>query len=322
EPETSFPRGPRGAWRRRQGEARLAAVTHRTAWRKVNSPCNWAAPDCRPRNGIVAGEPVPFCWDELAQRAFAHLKDRFALAPILVQPDLNLQFIVEVDASDAGVGAVLSQRQGGKLHPCAYFSRRLSSAESNYDVGDRELLAIKLALEEWRHWLEGAAQPFVVWTDHKNLEYIRSAKRLNARQARRPLTPIRRLRRRSSGLSHSTAHLCNRGSDLGDRVGHSRGSTDRTRPRNGTSRVALRPLLCKVTSVTLGSYGQIHLPPRGPPHYYLPSTFRLVAFPCQRRPRVYFCMLDLRLKQERPSTTLWPPPTSADSESSLVAHRC
>ncbi|KAL4009381.1 hypothetical protein ACER0C_003233 [Sarotherodon galilaeus] len=127
---------------------------------------------------------VPFRWDELAQRAFAHLKDRFASAPILVQPDLNLQFIVEVDASDAGVEAVLSQRQGGKLHPCAYFSRRLSSAESNYDVGDRELLAIKLALEEWRHWLEGAGQPFVVWTDHKNLEYIRAAKRLNARQAR------------------------------------------------------------------------------------------------------------------------------------------
>lgn len=51
-------------------------------------------------------------------------------------------------------------------------------------MGDRELLAIKLALEEWRHWLENAAQPFVVWMDHKNLEYIRSAKRPNARPAR------------------------------------------------------------------------------------------------------------------------------------------
>lgn len=91
---------------------------------------------------------------------------------------------MEVDASDAGVGAVLSQQQSGKLHSCAYFSRRLSPAEGNYDVGDRELLAIKLALEEWRHWLENAAQPFVVWMDHKNLEYIRSAKRPNARPAR------------------------------------------------------------------------------------------------------------------------------------------
>lgn len=49
---------------------------------------------------------------------------------------------------------------------------------------DRELLAIKMALMEWRHWLEAAAQPFMVWTDHKNLEYIRSAKLLNPRQAR------------------------------------------------------------------------------------------------------------------------------------------
>uniref|UniRef100_A0A671TP74 Gypsy retrotransposon integrase-like protein 1 n=1 Tax=Sparus aurata TaxID=8175 RepID=A0A671TP74_SPAAU len=70
------------------------------------------------------------------------------------------------------------------MHPCAFLSRRLSKAERNYDVGNRELLAVKLALEEWRHWLEGADQPFIVWTDHKNLEYIKKAKRLNSRQAR------------------------------------------------------------------------------------------------------------------------------------------
>lgn len=69
------------------------------------------------------------------------------------------------------------------LHPCAFFSRRLSLAESNYDVGNRELLAVVLALQEWRHWLEGASHPFIVWTDHKNLCYLRSAKRLNSRQA-------------------------------------------------------------------------------------------------------------------------------------------
>nr|XP_013877641.1 PREDICTED: uncharacterized protein LOC106527345 [Austrofundulus limnaeus] len=59
-----------------------------------------------------------------------------------------------------------------------------SSAERNYDVGNRELLAVKLALEEWRHWLEGAKQPFIILTDHKNLEYIKTAKRLNPHQAR------------------------------------------------------------------------------------------------------------------------------------------
>ncbi|KAI5086375.1 hypothetical protein C0J45_23376, partial [Silurus meridionalis] len=70
------------------------------------------------------------------------------------------------------------------LHPCAFFSRRLCPTERNYAIGDRELLAVKLALEEWRHWLEGAEHPFVVWTDHRNLEYLRAAKRLNPRQAR------------------------------------------------------------------------------------------------------------------------------------------
>ncbi|KAK3562613.1 hypothetical protein QTP86_002339, partial [Hemibagrus guttatus] len=56
--------------------------------------------------------------------------------------------------------------------------------ERNYDVGNKELLAMKAAIEEWRHWLEGSTYPFQVITDHKNLEYIKSAKRLNPRQAR------------------------------------------------------------------------------------------------------------------------------------------
>lgn len=91
-----------------------------------------------------------------------------------------------MDASDTGVGAVHSQcsPSDNKLHPCAFFSRRLSLAEQNYDTENRELLAVKLALEEWRHWLKGAVHPFIVWRNHKNLEYIHSAKRLDPRQAR------------------------------------------------------------------------------------------------------------------------------------------
>ncbi|KAK3506361.1 hypothetical protein QTP70_031351 [Hemibagrus guttatus] len=95
-------------------------------------------------------------------------------------------FVVEVDASSSGLGAVLSQRHGdpGKVHPCAFYSRKLTTAEVNYDVGNQELLAIKAALDEWHHWLEGARHPFQVLTDHRNLEYLRGAKRLNPRQAR------------------------------------------------------------------------------------------------------------------------------------------
>ncbi|KAI3355849.1 hypothetical protein L3Q82_004229 [Scortum barcoo] len=133
----------------------------------------------------LTSSKVTFQWSVAAKEAFDALKTRFTSAPILIMPDPERQFILEVDASDVGVGAVLSQRslEDQKLHPCAFFSRRLSPAEKNYDIGNRELLAVKLALEEWRHWLEGSKQPFLVWTDHKNLEYIRSAKRLNSRQA-------------------------------------------------------------------------------------------------------------------------------------------
>lgn len=134
----------------------------------------------------LTSSKVKFNWSPAAENAFQVLKRRFTSAPVLVHPDPARQFIVEVDASDVGVGAVLSQRSAkdNKVHPCAFFSHRLTPTEQNYSIGDRELLAVKLALEEWRHWLEGASEPFLVWTDHRNLEYLRSAKRLNPRQAR------------------------------------------------------------------------------------------------------------------------------------------
>ncbi|XP_073780218.1 uncharacterized protein [Danio rerio] len=125
-------------------------------------------------------------WNSEAIRALNQLKTCFTEAPILCHPDPTRPFIVEIDASNSGIGAILSQRSPttNKLHPCAFYSRKLNPAERKYDVGNRELLAMKAALEEWRHLLEGAKHPFTVITDHKNLEYIRSCKRLNPRQAR------------------------------------------------------------------------------------------------------------------------------------------
>ncbi|KAK3529054.1 hypothetical protein QTP70_014685 [Hemibagrus guttatus] len=138
-----------------------------------------------PLSALTKGNIAGFHWGPEAELAFNKLKCRFTSAPILILPNPEIPFIVEVDASDVGVGAVLSQRGAdNKLHPCAFLSHHLTSTERNYHVGDRELLAVKLALEEWRHWLEGAKHPFQVLTDHKNLEYIQQAKRLNPRQAR------------------------------------------------------------------------------------------------------------------------------------------
>ncbi|KAK3560561.1 hypothetical protein QTP86_010898 [Hemibagrus guttatus] len=139
----------------------------------------------RPLMSLLRGKPKKLSWMDQARTAFLQLKERFTTAPILRHPDPELPFVVEVDTSCSGLGAVLSQRHGepGKLHPCAFYSRKLTVAEGNYDVGNQELLAIKAALEEWRHWLEGARHPFQVLTDHRNLEYLRGAKRLNPRQA-------------------------------------------------------------------------------------------------------------------------------------------
>uniref|UniRef100_A0A9J7WUR7 Gypsy retrotransposon integrase-like protein 1 n=1 Tax=Cyprinus carpio carpio TaxID=630221 RepID=A0A9J7WUR7_CYPCA len=139
-----------------------------------------------PLTSLLQGGGRCFRWSSECTAAFESLKRRFTTAPILHHPDPEREFIVEVDASNTGVGAILSQRHGNpaKMYPCAFYSRKLNAAERNYDVGDRELLAMKAAFEEWRHWLEGAGHPFTVLTDHRNLEYLKSARRLNARQAR------------------------------------------------------------------------------------------------------------------------------------------
>ncbi|XP_049339640.1 uncharacterized protein LOC125804612 [Astyanax mexicanus] len=116
-----------------------------------------------PLTNLLKRNARKLIWSEEASNAFSSLKEVFTSAPLLKHPDPKEPFVVEVDASSVGVGAVLSQNIGSpsKMHPVAYFSHKLSPAERNYGIGDRELLAIKLALEEWRHWLEGALHPFV-----------------------------------------------------------------------------------------------------------------------------------------------------------------
>lgn len=131
-----------------------------------------------PLSSLLKKGAKELVWTKGAEEAFVKLKEAFTTVLIVKHPNLEQQFIVEVKASDTGVGVILSQRFGEKpkMHPIGFFSKKLTPAERNYDVGDRELLAIKLTLEEWQHWLEGANQPFVVLTDHKSLEYLQTAK--------------------------------------------------------------------------------------------------------------------------------------------------
>ncbi|KAK3548024.1 hypothetical protein QTP70_002689 [Hemibagrus guttatus] len=86
-----------------------------------------------PLTNLLRNKPKTLVWTPAAMRAFQTLKQAFTTAPLLVHPDPELPFIVEVDASTTGVGAVLSQQQGNprKLHPCAFFSRKLNPAEVN-----------------------------------------------------------------------------------------------------------------------------------------------------------------------------------------------
>ena len=70
-----------------------------------------------------------------------------------------------------------------RWRPVAYISKSLSDTEKNYEIHDKEMLAVIRCLEAWRHFLEGTRIKFKVWTDHKNLEYFMSSQKLNRRQA-------------------------------------------------------------------------------------------------------------------------------------------
>ena len=128
----------------------------------------------------------PFEWTSECQQAFERLKKAFTQDPILRHFDPELPAIVETDASDFAIGACLLQRDATtkRLHPVAYYSRKLTPAEVNYEIHDKELLSIVAALREWRVYLEGAKHQIQIYSDHKNLEKFTTTKVLNRRQAR------------------------------------------------------------------------------------------------------------------------------------------
>ena len=91
---------------------------------------------------------------------------------------------METDASGHAIRGVLSQEQEGKWKPIAFLLRTMQPVERNYEIYDKELLAIVEALAKWRQYLLDAKEPFEVWTDHENLKYFREPHKLNGRQAR------------------------------------------------------------------------------------------------------------------------------------------
>ncbi|ESK95610.1 hypothetical protein Moror_12582 [Moniliophthora roreri MCA 2997] len=138
----------------------------------------------RPLNDLLQ-KNWKFKWTRECQIAFDLLKAKFLSEPILVMPDIDKPFIIEADASKWATGAVLRQKgTDGEWHPCGYLLKSLSPLERNYEIYDRELLAIYRALMEWRHYLMGGKFKVVILSDHKNLTYFQTAQKLNRRQAR------------------------------------------------------------------------------------------------------------------------------------------
>jgi hypothetical protein len=179
-------------------------------------------------------------WSASEQAAFDELKKRITSSPILVFPDDDKPFRIEADSSDFATGAVLSQESSdGKWRPIAFLSKSLNEVERNYEIHDKEMLAIIRSLEEWRHFLEGAQHKVEIWTDHKNLEYFMSAKKLNRRQARWSLY----LSRFDFNMHHHPGRSMGKPDALSRRADHGTGSDD------NDNLVLLRPELFAVRAL-------------------------------------------------------------------------
>ena len=126
-------------------------------------------------------------WDfnEDCRVAFWTLKEAFTKALVLAHWKPDQRMVVETDASDYALAAILSAYDTeGALHPIAFHSHTFTSQELNYDMHDKELSAIFEAFKRWRHYLECTAEPIDIVTNHKNLEYFSTTKLLTQRQAR------------------------------------------------------------------------------------------------------------------------------------------
>ena len=126
-----------------------------------------------------------FHWEKEQKLAFEELKRRFTTAPILTHLDFDRDVIIETDASDYVSAGVLSQHDdNGVLHPVTFFSTKHSPAECNYEIYDKELVAIVWPFVHWHTELQSVENPIQVLSDHKNLEYFMTSKLLNHWQAR------------------------------------------------------------------------------------------------------------------------------------------
>lgn len=164
----------------------------------------------------------PFVWTPECETAFQTMKERLTTSPILAYPQIGVPFVLDTDASNYGIGAVLSQEKEGKEVVVAYASRTLSKVEQNYCVTRRELLAIVVFLKHFRHYLYG--HDVLVRTDHGALRWLMNFKNPEGQVARwlEVISQYRltlehrpgRVHSNADGLSRRPCSQCGRLDDL------------------------------------------------------------------------------------------------------------
>jgi hypothetical protein len=120
----------------------------------------------------LKGKDKEWNWGEEQQKAFDKIKTAIISKLVLVLPRDKGKFKVETDASNFGIGAILSQQQNGFWHLVTFMSKTLTKTERNYEIYDKELLAIIKALQTWQQYLLNAKKQFEICTDHENLKYF------------------------------------------------------------------------------------------------------------------------------------------------------
>ena len=123
-------------------------------------------------------------WEDKHKRAFDKLKKELLRAPLLGYFDPTKRLIIKTNASDHKTAAVISQEIEGGLQPLGFLSKKMTSAEQNYTITKKEMLAIIQVVKEWRKYYEGSKSRAKINTDHKNLTYFQEAKITNRQQAR------------------------------------------------------------------------------------------------------------------------------------------
>src|ERR1700734_200570 len=126
----------------------------------------------------------PIIWNTAHQVAFERLKDAITSAPVLIEPDETRPYVIETGASDFGLGIALYQEgEDGRMHLVAFDGRKFHGAELNYPTHEKELLAVKHALEKWRAYVDNGLKITII-TDHDSLKYMNTISNPSKRIAR------------------------------------------------------------------------------------------------------------------------------------------